>query len=330
MNINYKVSFVFKLLFIFLKKRNFTEALFFARLKGGSNIELINKFSLTGNILRCKSTGRSINISKLSIFDHDIFLLNEAFEKFLLEEKGNCLYMSITKHGKLLTLQINNFDSLGTFHEILVKDVYETIINEDLVVIDVGMNVGTAALSFAANDRIKKVYGFEPVPATCAIAEENLKLNGAIGEKVEVACVALGKGNKTIHIPLTIGGSVGASTTDFVMEKLHKPTEYNSTIEITVKDSAVVINTILQRHVEKILLKLDCEGAEYEIIEDLFEKGVLNKISFIIIEWHYKSKYILTDKLAQAGFSLFVPDITAIIPAGLIYGINTNPAEASI
>jgi FkbM family methyltransferase len=310
-----------KMVFIFIKTGNVRKALFFSTLKGGSNIGLVGGLTLEKKVLKHIKTGRTIQITNLPIFDYDIALLDEAFEKFSLTEIHGKIYMSMMKHEKKLTLQINSFDGWGAFYEILVRDVYETITEEDLVVIDVGMNVGTAALFFASRDNVKRVYGFEPVPSSCAIAEVNFGLND-IGSKIQHTCAALGKGEKKIQIPKAYSGSVGASVTGFVMDKIHQPADFDSTIEVLVKDASTAINTIMLKHREKILLKLDCEGAEYEIVEDLFEQGILKEISFIIIEWHYKGKQVLVDRLAQSGFNLFVPELTAAIPVGLVYGIK--------
>ena len=38
---------------------------------------------------------------------------------------------------------------------------------------------------------------------------------------------------------------------------------------------------------DKIVVKLDVEGAEYEILEDLIRTGAISKISKIYIEWHW-------------------------------------------
>src|SRR5260221_3132548 len=179
-----KIKVFAKIVFILLKTGDVKKALFFSVLKGGSNIGLVGGFSLEKKVLRHNKTGRTIRITNLPIFDNDVALLDEAFEKFALTEVQEKVYMSMMKHGKELTLQINSLDSWGAFYEILVRDVYETITDEEIVVIDVGMNVGTAALFFASRDNVKRVYGFEPVPSSCATAEVNFSLND-IGSKIK-------------------------------------------------------------------------------------------------------------------------------------------------
>lgn len=58
-------------------------------------------------------------------------------------------------------------------------------------------------------------------------------------------------------------------------------------------------------------LKMDCEGAEYEIIKKT-PKNILSKIKFIALEYHLKEQYAclpnspleLIKKLEEAGFSV--------------------------
>lgn len=37
---------------------------------------------------------------------------------------------------------------------------------------------------------------------------------------------------------------------------------------------------------EKVVLKLDCEGCEYELIPHLIETGAIGKVELLLVEWH--------------------------------------------
>jgi FkbM family methyltransferase len=317
-----KIKRLVKLFLIFIKVKNFKYARLLSRLRGGTNVNFCNKFTLVDNMLHYKNTARFISINNLFIFNYDLTQLTEAFEKHFLEQKENSLYVHINKNQHELTLEITSYDSLGAFTEIFGNHVYDTVINDDLLVIDVGMNIGTASLSFASFKNVKKVFGFEPIQDTCLLAKKNFELNGIIGEKIKYTCAALGRGDKQILIPKPCGGSVGVTITDFMQSDFTNKQHQDLLIEIEVKDAYSAISEILDLNKEKALLKLDCEGAEYEIVEDLFEKQLLHKISIIIIEWHIKDKSILIEKLNKAGFIMFTPNIQAKMPVGLIYGIN--------
>ena len=53
-----------------------------------------------------------------------------------------------------------------------------------------------------------------------------------------------------------------------------------------------------------IVMKIDCEGCEYEIILSANEK-VLQKFSYIMIEYHYGYKN-LKEKLKKSGFKVSI------------------------
>lgn len=69
-----------------------------------------------------------------------------------------------------------------------------------------------------------------------------------------------------------------------------------------------------------MILKLDCEGEEYGIIEELSKKGILNRFSLIILEWHYYGKDCILQFLQDAGLSYWCNDKNERM--GLIYAFR--------
>ena len=53
-----------------------------------------------------------------------------------------------------------------------------------------------------------------------------------------------------------------------------------------------------------IMLKLDCEGAEYTILPYLSEKSLLDSVSLVAIEWHYKGPDMLVHLLEKNNFKV--------------------------
>jgi hypothetical protein len=77
---------------------------------------------------------------------------------------------------------------------------------------------------------------------------------------------------------------------------------------------------------QRILLKLDCEGEEYKIMDYLSEKNLMQKISVVALEWHVKGFEPLCKILSQHGFSVFNLGRKEIDPpVGMIYAFNMNP-----
>lgn len=55
----------------------------------------------------------------------------------------------------------------------------------------------------------------------------------------------------------------------------------------------------------KIVVKIDCEGSEYDIVRSLNEKSLLADLDFIMIEWHIDGPDELIWLLNKSRFSCF-------------------------
>lgn len=62
---------------------------------------------------------------------------------------------------------------------------------------------------------------------------------------------------------------------------------------------------------DEIVLKLDIEGAEYAVLKDMLEAGSINKVSKLMIDWHYEKvnvpeeeHILLLKKLKNTGIPI--------------------------
>ncbi len=67
----------------------------------------------------------------------------------------------------------------------------------------------------------------------------------------------------------------------------------------------------MAKQFDQIILKLDIEGAEYAVLKDMLDTGVINRVSRLMIEWHYKKVNVpeeehnaLLEKLRDVGISI--------------------------
>jgi FkbM family methyltransferase len=186
--------------------------------------------------------------------------------------------------------------------EILVNETYSLCCKDDSVVIDIGMNRAVASLFFAAKDNVKRIYAFEPFEPTLALAKKNLDLNPELNKKIRTFACGLGKEDTTLQIPYSLTVSDFMSTTHPVSVKQNAQTE-----AVTVKDAAQMLAPIFEENKHnRIIIKCDCEGAEFEILERLDEEQLIEKIDVVLMEYHFRKPDSLVQILTEHGFAVHV------------------------
>lgn len=224
--------------------------------------------------------------------------LNLKFDKkwdFLeVNAKGQII---LKKNG--ISIATENIDAYNNISEIFCDNCYSYFLsdNSEEVVLDIGMNIGGAALYFANKKNVVKVYGYEPFLDTFIQAKENLMMNGFDGtEKVECLPYGISNRNEIKHIVYNKNMTCGQSTDMEANEKArYNYQEWNlisadddKMVEVEVKDIRDVLQNIYKNHKkENVVLKIDCEGEEFKIMERLEEADLFNRINVIMLEWHY-------------------------------------------
>jgi len=214
-----------------------------------------------------------------------------------------------------LTIMGTAENTIFTAHGVLCEECYGFSCTEDHIVFDIGLNIGISALYFAKNPRIKHIYGFEPFGRTFRQALLNLENNKELSTKI-TAC-NFGVGGVPREITMAYNPALPGSMSTIVDRFAGKgPLE-----KATIKNVADVFKPIMAKHKEKILLKMDCEGGEYEIIPELETHGLLSSINIIQMEWHFAFPQQIIDVLKRNGFiSFYSQSIVGV--RGYIYGVR--------
>lgn len=189
-----------------------------------------------------------------------------------------------------------------TIREVIASRFYvpadiETRLPAEPVILDVGANIGVFAI-WAGRCFHSRVIAVEPVPDNLCRLRHNLRRNP--GHRVEVMEAALTSraGSVRMRIP---DQSVGAH--------IVKCGEMGDLLVrcMTLGDITK------EKHLSRIdLLKMDCEGAEYEILESL-TKEQLQSIGSVSMEFHElddrRNRRRLQKLLESAGFTVkLTPD----------------------
>jgi len=238
-----------------------------------------------------------------------IFKFSEdaSFSTFLIEfyDANNNLqfskeiYVKEATHKRTVRLDLKNpFDCLfNNYNEMFVERKYDCYnLNNLDVVFDIGANNGLFSL-LALNSGCKKVYAFEPNQESLV----NLKHMFRDMDNV----VAVEKAVYTQDKDLEFFIDPNNTTIGSVSEK-HLLDEGVTIEKIVVP--AVSLKTFMQENnLDRVsLVKMDIEGAEYEIIEHL-EDEVFEKIDSFLIEYHDNTdKRIvkMIDRLKSKGYDI--------------------------
>jgi FkbM family methyltransferase len=143
------------------------------------------------------------------------------------------------------------------------------------VVIDIGANIGIVAIYLAKTHPGIHIVAIEPVPTTFRHLQENINLN-AVNNITALNCAVTkdGRDLRMIVNPGHSGGSTGH------LRDLKQPGHYNLTVQSRTLDA------IFEEYVPERcrLLKIDCEGAEYEILS---AARCLDRVDHLGIEIHH-------------------------------------------
>ncbi len=173
-------------------------------------------------------------------------------------------------------------------------------------VVDCGANIGLSVLYFAWQYPKAHITCFEPNPEALVYLKKNIEDNHLAN--VTVLPYALGRENKEVafYVDADALGSSSASAT-----------RGNEVLADERQKVLMVPMRKLSEYVEQPIdiLKVDIEGAEGEVFEELEEAGKLDLVRRMFIEYHFDNEHMTF----PLGKFLSIFD-----RAGFVYGIYSS------
>lgn len=197
----------------------------------------------------------------------------------------------------------NSSNTFWTAEGVLCSKEYDFYSNDDYIMVDIGLNIGITSLYFAQNQNIKKIYGFEPFVETFKQAQNNLKNNPRLSEKIEIFNFGIGDRDELLNISYN-KDLPGAMSTSIDRYK-----NLGQNQEIKVFKASSIFGEIFKKHTEKFFFKIDCEGSEFDILKELNNSGLIKKIDVLCLEWHFKNPKEIIDILQRNNFVVFNKEI---------------------
>lgn len=167
--------------------------------------------------------------------------------------------------------------------------------SEGDVVIDVGAETGGEMAVLGSLDKNLKIYSYEPLPENYTLVLEHIKRNRL--DNIFPFCKAVGGKNGMVKIYYGDSKTESGRHHHFIGNAYSVPKDGYAEVEMVTLEKIFKDNNI--KHCR--LLKIDPEGAEYDIL-DQCPTEILDKIDYIIGEHHFHTR----DKILQATKGLFI------------------------
>ena len=153
---------------------------------------------------------------------------------------------------------------------------YGVPVQDGWTVVDIGAGIGDFCIHATYGNPEVKLYAFEPYPGSYALLQRNLSLNGI--ENVIAYQKAVWSRTSELQLDLTPGEPLQFNSQETLPE---------TTGRVTVSVEAVSLEDVISAEkINKVdLLKMDCEGAEYEILLST-PASTFEMIERIIMEYH--------------------------------------------
>jgi FkbM family methyltransferase len=176
---------------------------------------------------------------------------------------------------------------------VYIKDSWRMPKNS--LIIDIGAHIGAFSIYCSTKYSPNSTYAYEPFPENYNLMKENIRINNIKNIKTFQYAITNEEGTKSLF--LDNKSNAGHS--------LIKRSRSSINIRTMTLEQIFFLNNI--SHCD--LLKLDCEGSEFEIIKHT-SQNTLRKVRYLSLEFHEKildkniHLPIIIDKLKQVGFNL--------------------------
>lgn len=218
---------------------------------------------------------------------------------FLLENWPEVLWRFLTRSDGRGSFRFRSGLVMHYAQWIEVEEVIGTFIRRDYgeaapgkIVVDVGASLGSFSLA-AAQQGAAKVLAYEPAPESFKILSENIGFN-RLQNRIR---------------PFRLGVAGRSGKREFFLATFSPLSSLFGKGAKTDVDCVTLADIFKEHRLKKLdLLKLDCEGAEYEILYGA-PPEILGRIKEIRLEYHMLPKKHansddLTEFLLRKGFGL--------------------------
>lgn len=208
-----------------------------------------------------------------------LYFLSFSPENFQYDQNSDEFSFNFERNSVKFKGALNNGDIGGIFGEVCYN-----IEVDGKTVLDIGANICDSSVFFALRGA-SRVIAFEPSYSNFLTLQENIHLNDL---DAKIIPLHNGVSAKDCIIKLPASGS------GVMVNTLDKKLTEGICVEM------ISIEKVVNKYNPQVL-KIDCEGCEYEIFDNL-SVDLLQKFETITGEYHHKGFDVIMKKLHNAGF----------------------------
>jgi len=201
------------------------------------------------------------------------------------------------------------------FCEEIYKEARQRTEGDEYIILDMGANHGYSALWFAENFSKSQIWSYELMPENSKIIKKNLEENDQLTDRIHVCEYGLGKEDKVVSAYYFDNrDAISSFSEEFLQSYASTDKNYAHKVEVPIRKASDITKEFLKKS-EKVIIKIDVEGAEYDIFGDIAKNNAefLDKVEIIIGEAHMGIAP-LKDILDPFGYELVVGDNSQVCP----------------
>jgi len=248
----------------------------------------------TGSFGKNIATGITKKLNRLIDNPYSKVNINWFSNKYLKHLPANQLHShKLFNHP---TLFYDGHEYLHGIKEIFIEQVYKQNFPEDAIVIDCGANIGLSVIYVKHHCPSAKIIAFEPDNKNFELLNKNIQSHNLTNVELRKEAVWV----EDTMISFKEEGTMGS-----------KIEQSNDPGNLLVK--AVRLKNLLQTKID--FLKLDIEGAEYQVLADI--KDDLKNVNNLFVEYHglfnQSGELIeIFNMLRDAGFNFYIKEATSV------------------
>jgi len=310
-----------KMLYLILNGIPFSTARYFAGWEGFERIDKVKRFAVSNGFLQLGES--RLPTSVIGITQNNIHTLLRLIEEFNFRyENGSYLLCLQGFDSNQLTFEVIDHGSLVAFFDVFISNSYYFNGPKQCIVVDVGTNVGLAAIMFALRSDVQSVFTYEIVPSTYQVALRNFARNPTIEKKITSYNFGLAEneGEFWIHSPISNSATFSLENVPNIL------TNSDQSQKLITRNAGIELADLIKEincDNTPLVLKMDCEGAELGILRSMFAHNILEKFSIVMLEWHFGNFTAVEKLLLNNDFILFGNgQLSSTNSTGMIYAVK--------